>query len=86
MVPVPTAAGYGGKCFPENVDAMRRFLMNGKLGMVWLFPSLKECKAKQNCSAPTFLREGEIFAKTIYENSSHGGNGLYRLELGPPAC
>lgn len=32
MVPGPDGRrGYGGKCFPENIDAMRRFLLNEDL-------------------------------------------------------
>lgn len=34
LVPGPDGLrGYGGKCFPENVDAMTRFLMSESLGM-----------------------------------------------------
>lgn len=34
QVPGPDGKkGYGGKCFPENIDAMRRFLSNPELNM-----------------------------------------------------
>lgn len=62
MVPGPDGLrGYGGKCFPENVDAMRRFLMNGKLGMVSALSFFEGMQGLNELQRADISTEGEIF-------------------------
>lgn len=58
MVPGPDGRrGYGGKCFPENVEAMRRFLTDGRLSMLAAQSFFETMKALNEVHRAPFLKE-----------------------------
>lgn len=68
MVPGPDGLrGYGGKCFPENVDAMRRFLQDGRLSMLGAQSFFETMKALNELHRAPFLRQ--------FEESKHEHEG-----------